>query len=121
MPAEGQYRHHPEDITEEHSVDELARGLASGALSRRKALKLVGMALLGGVGLSALLPSEAGAKHNKTCPGDTTPPGGFFANCCGGLTNRPCHGSRRARKRCKCPQGCVCVHAQGKRACECPD
>jgi hypothetical protein len=78
MPTEGQYRHHPEDTTEEHSFDELARGLASGALSRRKVLKLVGIALLGGVGLSALFPSEAEANHNKICPGDPTPPRWFF-------------------------------------------
>jgi hypothetical protein len=33
--------------TEEHSFDELARGLASGSVSRRKALRLMGAALLG--------------------------------------------------------------------------
>ena len=37
----------PEDLTEEYPFDELAMGLASGALSRRKALKLVGAVLLG--------------------------------------------------------------------------
>ena len=35
-------------MTEEYSFDELARGLASGTLSRRRALKLVGAAFLGG-------------------------------------------------------------------------
>ena len=33
--------------TGEHSLDELARGLASGSLSRGKALRLIGGALLG--------------------------------------------------------------------------
>jgi hypothetical protein len=121
MPAESQHRHHhPEDITKEHSFDKLARRLASGAISRRQALKLVGMALLGGVGLSALLPSEAEANHNKTCPGVPNPPGGFSANCCGGLAGVKCHGSKKAKRRCVCPPGCTCVFVKGGRACECP-
>jgi hypothetical protein len=35
--------------TREHSLDELAKGLASGTVSRRQALRLMGGALLGGV------------------------------------------------------------------------
>jgi hypothetical protein len=35
--------------------DEVAKGLASGTISRRRALKLTGMALLGG-GLLAMFP-----------------------------------------------------------------
>ena len=38
-----------EDIAEEHSFDELAKGLASGTLSRSRALKLFGGAVLGGL------------------------------------------------------------------------
>ncbi len=41
--------------------DEVAKGLASGTISRRRALKLTGMALLGG-GLVALFPGVAGAQ-----------------------------------------------------------
>ncbi len=50
MTSEDQARYvREEHASEEHSFDELARGLARGSLSRRRALKLVGAALLGGV------------------------------------------------------------------------
>ena len=57
-----------EDTTEEYSFDALAKGLASGTISRRKALKLVGTAILGG-GLLAFGPTreaeaaECGSRH----------------------------------------------------------
>jgi hypothetical protein len=54
-----------EDATEEHSFDELARGLASGAISRRKALKLGGVALLGGFGLFSVFPDAAEARRRR--------------------------------------------------------
>jgi hypothetical protein len=47
----------------EHSLDELARGLASGNLSRAKALKLMGATLVGGA--LASIPGIAWAKPNK--------------------------------------------------------
>ena len=47
----------------ERSLDELAKGLASGNLSRRKALKLVGATLVGGA--LASIPGIASAKPNK--------------------------------------------------------
>jgi hypothetical protein len=56
--------------TENHSFDELAKGLASGNLSRRQALKLVGGALLGGLLVS--IPGVAQAHHK---PDHGTPPG----------------------------------------------
>jgi hypothetical protein len=46
-----------EDRTEEYSFDALAKGLASSTISRRKALKLVGTAILGG-GLLAFGPTR---------------------------------------------------------------
>jgi len=48
MAAEGLPREvrDQEDITEEHSFDQLARGLASGAVSRGQALRMLGGALL---------------------------------------------------------------------------
>jgi hypothetical protein len=51
----------------EHSLDELARGLASGNLSRGKALKLLGAALVGGT--LASLPGVAWAapEGNSAC------------------------------------------------------
>ncbi len=47
-----------EDTKEEFSFDELAKGLASGKISRGRALKLVGAAVLGG-GVLTLLPGVA--------------------------------------------------------------
>lgn len=46
--------------TEENSFDALAKGLASDTISRRKALKLAGAAILGG-GVLALFPQPAEA------------------------------------------------------------
>jgi hypothetical protein len=51
--------HERQDLPREHSLDELAKGLASGTLSRGRALKLMGGALLGGV--LASVPGLAGA------------------------------------------------------------
>src|SRR4051794_16549667 len=65
----------------EHSFDDLARELASGSLSRRKALKLMGAALIGGT-LGSLSMHEAaadppGCTHNgKPCKRDK--------QCCSG-------------------------------------
>jgi hypothetical protein len=42
--------------------DELSQGLAAGAISRRRALKLAGAAILGSTGLLALFPRAAGAQ-----------------------------------------------------------
>jgi hypothetical protein len=69
-PPREEAHHHHEDVTEEHSFDELAKGLASGIVSRRQALKLVGGALLGGLLVS--IPGVAQAHHK---PGHGTPPG----------------------------------------------
>jgi hypothetical protein len=46
------------DETREHSFDELARGTADGTLSRSRALKVGGTALLGGVLSLFTLPSR---------------------------------------------------------------
>jgi len=58
----------------EHSLDELARGLASGNLSRAKALKLMGATLVGGAlasipGIAMAKPKPAGRKcnHDHQC------------------------------------------------------
>jgi hypothetical protein len=58
-----------EDHTGEHSFDELARGLASGSVSRRKALKLMGAALAGGA--LASIPGVAQAAPPQPCPEGT--------------------------------------------------
>src|SRR5215212_1147028 len=62
--------HDQEDATEEHSFDELARGLANGTVSRQQALKLLGGAVLGGV--LASIPGMAWAHHK---PGHRVPAG----------------------------------------------
>ena len=66
--------------TSNHSFDELASGLASGTLSRGKALKLMGAALVGGT-LASLGIGEAAADDEcrpdgKKCRQD--------AQCCNG-------------------------------------
>lgn len=53
-----------EELTEERSFDELTRGLASGTISRGRALKLVGAAFLGGALSIFSMPGEA---HAATC------------------------------------------------------
>jgi len=67
--------------TTESSFDELARGLASGSISRGKALRLMGAALVGGT-LGSLGIGEAGAdppgckRTGKACKKDD--------QCCSG-------------------------------------
>jgi hypothetical protein len=52
----------PENATEKHSLDELAKGLARGDISRGRALKLLGAAVLG-FGSLGLLGGVAEAHH----------------------------------------------------------
>jgi hypothetical protein len=69
-----------EDHTAEHSFDELARGLASGSVSRGKALRLMGAALVGGA--LASIPGVAQAIH-QPCPETTFQCGsGHDRTCC---------------------------------------
>jgi hypothetical protein len=75
----------------EHSFDELTRGMASGSISRGRALKLMGAALVGGT-LASLGIGEAGAdnlckperkkcrKNAQCCSGKCV--GGFCAAAC---------------------------------------
>ncbi len=59
-----------EPLPDEHSLDELARGLATGALSRRPALRLASAALLGGAlgvfGLTDLAEAKRRRKRRRT-------------------------------------------------------
>jgi hypothetical protein len=68
MPEKNDEVSPEEEVTiEEHSFDELARGVADGNLSRGKALKAVGVAFLGGLAsLFALPPREAEAGKLST-------------------------------------------------------
>ena len=75
MPAED---HNTEVTSQEHierelSFDALAKGLATGSVSRRSALKLMGGALLGGVlasipGVAFAAPSTTRCRTNSDCP-----------------------------------------------------
>src|SRR5918997_2772358 len=88
----------------DHSFDELARGLASGEVSRGKALRLMGAALVGGT-LSSLLGigEAAGApggckREGKNCKRDT--------QCCSGLLCDSSSGTCQAQTT-TCPPGTV--------------
>ena len=104
--------------TRERSFDELARGLASGELSRRKALRLMGAALVGGT-LASLGIGEAAAdpckragkackKNSQCCSGNCA--NGTCAACPADrvlLSNGTCAVFCTARA--QCPGGCeVC-------------
>jgi hypothetical protein len=91
----------------ERSFDELARELASGSLSRRKALRLMGAALVGGalasipgIASAAPKPKPAGRK----CKEDSQCQTGVCVNgVCGGFVEK-CH---------NCPADCACVVDEG--------
>jgi len=87
MPAEQESRR--EDFTrpesrQEASFDTLARGLATGTLSRRKALRLMGGALVGGA--LASLPGVAQARSDASICADYCrslfPQDGFALRAC---------------------------------------
>jgi hypothetical protein len=77
----------------DHSFDELTRGLASGTLSRGKALRLMGAALVGGAlasipSIAWAKPKPAGAKcnHNHQCEsGNCSSSGTCAAAACGSV------------------------------------
>jgi hypothetical protein len=74
----------------DHSFDELTRGLASGTLSRGKALRLMGAALLGGA--LAFTPKVAEAALHKCNSAGECPKGGSCCagTCCGGQPGPSC-------------------------------
>jgi hypothetical protein len=74
VPAEDQIR---EDNVRQLSLDELAKGLANGSISRGRAIKLMGAALLGGVlfsipGVAWAKPKPGKCNKNKQCPAGQT-------------------------------------------------
>ncbi len=89
-----------EELAEGYSFDELARGLASGTISRGQALKLVGAGILGGA-LITLWPNEAQALS-------------FRRRCRrrGGTVCRTPTGSRVC-----CPRTTVCSNGRCIRTC----
>jgi hypothetical protein len=109
--------HTPEDITDEHFFDELARGLASGTVSRSKMLRLLGGVLVGGV--VASIPGLAWAQPN--CPSGYTLCGDgkcydLETNRCNcGACGNVCAGSERGR----CCKNGKCTRP--KRHATCPE
>jgi len=95
-----------EKPAEEYSFDDLARGLATGTISRGRALKLFGAAILGG-GVLTLLPGVAQGQdvgvegggcpeneraiNNKRCPTNS---------CSRGVAGCRCATSVNGNKRC---------------------
>lgn len=64
-PQVGETVPEPEGVAGKHSFDELSREFASGNLSRGRALKLVGAALLGFGFLGGLFPGVAEARLRR--------------------------------------------------------
>jgi hypothetical protein len=128
-----------EDHTGEHSFDELARGLASGTISRRNALRLMGAALVGGA--LASIPGMAWAAKggNSACAKfcrENFPPGRERGECIsagargegpcfdnggGGCTTElaSCLDESGGPGYCCCGDfnNCICCPAAGNRVC----
>ena len=85
------------------ALDELARGIADGTVSRGRALKLTGAALLGSTGLLSLFPAVAGAQAtcepSACCTCQYTEPGSdeVVSSTCFSRSVRGC-GRRRQRR-----------------------
>jgi hypothetical protein len=100
-----------------HSFDDLARGLDAGTISRRKAVKLVGGALLG----SALIPffsSPAEARRRKPCRGKADACTSMDPPNCGGNPECFCLRTTGGGKQCvnlereECPTEDECDSAE---------
>jgi hypothetical protein len=96
----------------DHSFDELTRGLASGTLSRGKALRLMGAALVGGA--LASIPGIASAKPNKPegakCNHDHQCASG---QCVRGVCSGCASGSRPCGTSCCPDERCLCASPVG--------
>jgi Stigma-specific protein, Stig1 len=121
------------DQVSDRSFDELARGLASGSISRGKALKLMGAALVG-----SALASVPGMAWARGCPQGQTRCGGRCVNLktnenhCGSCANH-CRSTQTCCKgRCvnlqinenhcgscrnRCAEGQECVHGSCEPIC----
>jgi hypothetical protein len=107
---------------EESFFDDLARGLADGSLTRGKAIRLMGAAVVGGT-LGSLGIREAGAdqckrtekackKNSQCCSGNCS--GGTCSACPTGrveLSNGTCV-IERDPNACFCPENCFCRFKQ---------
>src|SRR5438270_5028007 len=98
MMEEDHYR----EASEAHSLDELAKRLASGAISRRQALKLIGATIFGSMvgsamlgmfpGLASAVKKGHGRRHHHS-KHIFTPSGGCNADSCadGCCVGNTCH------------------------------
>jgi hypothetical protein len=111
MPSDGTSRElsFPHNHLVEESLDEVAKGLAEGTISRGKAIKLSGAALLGSIGLLSLIPGVAGADEGP-CEGV---PAVSNRRCvespCGNCPNCFCFRTVSGRKRCVDLTGLVTI------------
>jgi hypothetical protein len=113
--------------TTESSFDELTRGLASGTLSRGRALRLMGAALVGGTLASLGMGGEAAAdppgckRNGKKCKQNTQCCSG---RCAGGTCAEACpSGQVLCNGNCvsnSCPSGTGQSFSTTSCQCECP-
>jgi hypothetical protein len=107
------------DHTKEHSLDELARGLANGSVSRRKALKLMGGILAGTVlasvpGIAFAQPTaEANVRACRnassccSCTYRNAVTGEVVESRCFTETGRTCEGRRIRNFQSRCQERCI--------------
>ena len=127
MTTEDRHPYDQEDITEEHSFDELAKGLSNGTLSRGRTLKLLGAALFaqaltdqqrrkcrsqgGTVCSSGTRASEVCCPSGTTCVNGTcsnSPPGCPSTQVCGSAC---CQSGETCVNGACCPSMQVCGSA----------
>ena len=92
--------------TRESSFDELAKGLASGEVSRRKALRMMGAALFGSAlasipGVALAAKGGGGNPAHGACPAGTT-------NCQGKCVDLQTNQNNCGQCRRVCSQGQIC-------------
>ena len=101
------------------ALDELARGVVDETISRGRALKLTGAAILGSAGLFSLFPAVAGAqatcKPSACCEcqyGDPST-GTVSSTTCSSRTVRGCGRRRRRRHFRRCIEMCELEKPEG--------
>ena len=112
-----------EDAYKGQLFDELSRGLAGGTISRRRVLKLAGVAILGSTGLLSLFPRMAGAQSSVY--GRTVTAQQFSGGCAEdepAINNRACIGNMCGGNRnCFCAETVTgknrCVNLRADEAC----